>query len=152
MKLTIFFAFTSTALAFTQGYTYGKEIGSGEFGYIIEAWRNENPREKFVLKFPTRPDAVSLLQSEITLLKHITQHNASNVVKFIESFENETGEPVLVLEKINGGTVNQWIWRNFRKISRGEIKKDLLYRLMQEAALGLKQVHDAEICHRDIKV
>lgn len=131
----------------------GKEIGRGEYGYVREAWRNENPDEMFVVKFPSlRASAVSRMKSEIELLKHITNSNATNVVKLIESFENGSSEPVLVLERIGGGSIDEWIKKNRNRISSGQIQKALLYRLMKETALGVKQMHDLGICHRDIKV
>jgi len=136
-------------------YVFGNVIGSGGFANILLATHTETNKE-FAAKVPlktSKSEDLQMFAREISFLKTISESKATNVIKFFDTFTDPTtGHPVLILEKANGIDLFDWIMKNEFGILNGKLDRFLLIRLMYEAAQSVKQVHDLDICHRDIKV
>ena len=126
-------------------YRVIKRLGEGGMGsvYLAENIHAEMEVALKVLNSRASKDPVLLKRFEaerriISRLRH------PNILKLLDSFHTDDGELVVVIEYVNGETLEDRI--NNRGLSQAET----LY-ILSEVFDALSEAHDAEIIHRDLK-
>ncbi|EXX63784.1 uncharacterized protein OCT59_024453 [Rhizophagus irregularis] len=135
-------------------YEYFKNIqviGFVSFGKVYRAkWKNSY--QYFALKslHNIDEDAIKELVHEIELQREVAFHN--NVISFYgvtisdqENQSNDTKKYLLVMEYADGGSLSNYLKKNFEKLTWENILK-LAYQL----ASAVSCLHDQGIIHRDL--
>jgi predicted Ser/Thr protein kinase len=138
---------TSGQLLQSGKYQVIQQIGGGGFGltYLVQ---DQRLQRKVVIKAPNR-----IFQQEQDYEKFIRRFkregqvlakiNHPNVVRVIEFFE-EAGMPCLVMEYVEGETLNQCI----RRI--GYLPESYAVQYFRQLAMALQTVHQAGLIHCDV--
>jgi tRNA A-37 threonylcarbamoyl transferase component Bud32 len=130
-------------------YSVKKVLGAGGMGvvYLVE---HTALKKNFALKalpavLAQEKSFVERFKREATMLARLKHAHIVNVTDFGES----QGKLYLVLEYVDGGSVEEWFEKN-RKPGGGAPAADV-QRLIGQVLDGLAHAHQAGIVHRDLK-
>ncbi|KAM8938749.1 serine/threonine-protein kinase 33 [Pelodytes ibericus] len=131
--------------AIQQIYTFGKKLGQGSFGVVIEV-TNKNTGKKWAIKKVNREkagsSAVKLLEREVTILKIV---NHEHIIHLEEVFETPKGV-YLVMELCENGELREILQRK-QRFSETETKH-----VIHSLASAIGYLHKKDIVHRDLKL
>lgn len=135
---------------FNDVYTMGKQLGSGHYATVNEAFDKTTGVAVAVKVFkPQRTDDVKStrqINQELEVLMSIKQQNIVEMIDaFFEPINKYSVTTYLVLEKVNGGEL---FTRIVKKQSLRENETKAIFKQMLQ---GLEYLHDRDILHRDIK-
>ncbi len=130
-------------------YQVEKVLGAGGMG-VVYGVKHTALKKKFALKalpavLAQEASFVRRFKSEATNLAKLKHNHIVNVTDFGES----QGRLYLVLEFVDGGTLEQWFEKN-RKPDSGAPPAEV-QRLIGQVLQGLTHAHEAGIIHRDLK-
>ncbi|XP_078000157.1 serine/threonine-protein kinase 33-like isoform X1 [Glandiceps talaboti] len=126
-------------------YSFGRKLGQGSFGKVIEATRTEDGTRwaiKIVNKEKAGSSAVKLLEREVAILKRV---NHKHIIHLEEIFETAK-RMYLVMELCDAGEL-QTLFKE-RSTFTAEETRTLIARL----ASAISYLHKNDIVHRDIKL
>jgi serine/threonine-protein kinase len=119
-------------------------LGSGGIGRVYAAHDSSLGREVAIkaLAGALWDDTVTLrrFQREAKVLAALSHPNIASIY----GFEDLDGEPYLVLEKVDGGTLAE-------RIERGPLTVKEAIALAAQVTLGLAEAHSKGVIHRDLK-
>ena len=117
-------------------------VGSGGMGVVYAAERIRDARFFALKVLGTRPhpSAVARFSREAAILATL---NHPNIVAFEEFGITEEGDPFLVMELVNGTTLNQ------QRQRFGDLTWAV--RVIRQMTAGLEAIHLAGLVHRDLK-
>lgn len=127
-------------------YTFGKELGRGEFGITHECTDNESG-EKFAcktiskLKLKTEID-VEDVRREVEIMRKLPKH--PNIVKYKEVFEDKEAV-YLVMELCEGGELFD------RIVAKGHFTERRAALVTKTILEVVKVCHENGVIHRDLK-
>lgn len=127
-------------------YTIEKEIGGGGMGQLYLASDLNTHGTPVVLKFPLR----ELLESEFALQKFKDESKAlsrirhPNVVTVTDTGELPDGRPFLVMQYIDGETLDQ-------RIPKEGMRLEHAASILKQIGAALEHVHEKGVFHRDLK-
>ncbi|XP_075423155.1 serine/threonine-protein kinase 33 isoform X5 [Ascaphus truei] len=131
--------------AIQQIYTFGKKLGQGSFGVVIEATHKETDK-KWAIKKVNREkagsSAVKLLEREVTILKRV---NHEHIIHLEEVFETPK-RMYLVMELCEGGELKEILQRR-KRLSEMETRH-----IIHSLASAIAYLHKKDIVHRDLKL
>mmetsp|Transcript_7514 Transcript_7514/g.7956 ORF Transcript_7514/g.7956 Transcript_7514/m.7956 type:complete len:453 (+) Transcript_7514:53-1411(+) len=135
---------SNTPLTVHDVYTFGKPVGEGAFS-VVRLAKNSTTGQDVAIKCISRkelsPEDENSIRTEINIMKSL---NHPNIVKFVDSFEEEKFFYV-VLEFLPGGELFD---RLVQKTFYNEKEARDTVRIICE---GIKYCHDRGIVHRDLK-
>ncbi|XP_069824123.1 serine/threonine-protein kinase 33 [Dendropsophus ebraccatus] len=131
--------------AIQQIYTFGKKLGQGSFGVVIEATHGESGK-KWAIKKVNREkagsSAVKLLEREVSILKTV---NHNHIIHLEEVFETPK-RVYLVMELCEGGELREILARR-KRLSESETRH-----IIHSLACAIAYLHKKDIVHRDLKL
>ncbi|XP_040266253.1 serine/threonine-protein kinase 33 [Bufo bufo] len=131
--------------AIQQIYTFGKKLGQGSFGVVIEATYRETGK-KWAIKKVNREkagsSAVKLLEREVSILKSV---NHDHIIHLEEVFETPK-RVYLVMELCEGGELREILHRR-KRLSETETRH-----IIHSLASAIAYLHKKDIVHRDLKL
>ncbi|KAG8438460.1 hypothetical protein GDO86_008949 [Hymenochirus boettgeri] len=131
--------------AIQQIYTFGKKLGEGSFGVVIEATNRETGR-KWAMKKVNREkagsSAVKLLEREVSILKTV---NHEHIIYLEEVFETPK-RMYLVMEMCEGGELKDILQRKTR-LTEAETRH-----VICSLGSAIAYLHRKDIVHRDLKL
>ena len=126
-------------------YEITKTLGKGKYG-LIKLGKNKKTNEevaiKILCKTNMRNDQLTLIKTEIDILK-ICNHN--NIIHLYDIFENENFF-YIIMEYCSGGDLFSYLERNKFHIPERQSCK-IIYKILN----ALSYLHSFGIIHRDIK-
>ncbi|XP_029437955.1 serine/threonine-protein kinase 33 isoform X2 [Rhinatrema bivittatum] len=131
--------------AIQQIYTFGKKLGQGSFGVVIEATHKETSKKwaiKKVNKEKAGSSAVKLLEREVHILKSV---NHEHIIHLEEIFETPK-RMYLVMELCEGGELKEFLQKK-KHFSENETRH-----IIQSLASAIAYLHKKDIVHRDLKL
>lgn len=140
----------NVARQFKELYTMGKQLGSGHYATVNEAFNKKSGDAVAVKVFkPQKTDDVKSTRQfnqEMDVLLSIKHQNIVELLDaFVEPINKFRVSTYLVLEKVNGGELFTRIVK--KQHLREEETKAIFIQMLQ----GLQYLHDMDIIHRDIK-
>jgi tetratricopeptide (TPR) repeat protein len=123
-------------------YAITQEIGSGGFGHVYRALDPTFDRV-VAIKVLNAPDNLDMVRRFRAEAKTVANLHHKNIVT-VHDFGEEDGVPYLVMEYLEGTTLQALIDRN----SLSLLEK---VEIMSEAAAGLQYAHERGVTHRDVK-
>ncbi|XP_018429202.1 PREDICTED: serine/threonine-protein kinase 33-like [Nanorana parkeri] len=131
--------------AIQQIYTFGKKLGQGNFGVVIEATHKESGK-KWAIKKVNREkagsSAVKLLECEVSILKRVCH---KHIIHLEEVFETPK-RMYLVMELCEGGELREILLRR-KRFPETETRH-----VIHSLASAIAYLHKKDIAHRDLKL
>ena len=127
---------------FEDKYNIENIIGEGGYSKILLGNYKNNKNYKVAIKVLSKSKNKIeniIWENEIFLI--LSKYNNNNIIKCIESFEDEN-YIILINEYIENGNLFDY---------RTKLNEGLLYKITQELINGLNFLHSLRIIHRDIK-
>ena len=129
-------------------YIIVSKLGTGSYGVVYKV-KKKNENIVYVLKQIPLENLTSKQLYEVKQeAKILSSINSIYVVKYYDSFE-ENNRLNIVMEYCDGGDLAEFI-NNNKKTNR-LLKEDLVWKLFIKITIGLAQIHNLKILHRDIK-
>ena len=129
-------------------YEIKKELGKGGFGRVIKVL-NKSDNKYYAIKeieiIEDMKDKIKYFEAEADFL---SKFDCKNIVKYYDSYK-DNNKFYIVMEYCEGQTLRALIDKNKKKNEL--IEEDILYNIIKQICLGIKEIHDKNIIHRDIK-
>nr|XP_056707628.1 serine/threonine-protein kinase 33 [Euleptes europaea] len=131
--------------AIQQIYSFGRKLGQGSFGVVIEVTHKETGI-KWAIKKVNREkagsSAVKLLEREVNILKRV---NHEHIIHLEEVFESPK-RMYLVMELCEDGELKEILHR------KGQFTENETRHIIQSLASAIAYLHRKDIVHRDLKL
>ncbi|XP_061466321.1 serine/threonine-protein kinase 33 isoform X2 [Rhineura floridana] len=131
--------------AIQQIYSFGRKLGQGSFGVVIEVTHRETGM-KWAIKKVNREkagsSAVKLLEREVSILKTV---NHEHIIHLEQVFETPK-RVYLVLELCEDGELKEILQR------KGQFTENETRHIIQSLASAIAYLHRKDIVHRDLKL
>jgi Tol biopolymer transport system component len=125
-------------------YELTAHIGAGGMGEVYQATDTNLKRRVAIKVLPpavaTDPDRLARFRREAQVLASLNHPHIAQIY----GLEEASGTPFLVLELVDGESLDQ-------RIARGPIRVEEALRIALQIAEGLEAAHEAGIVHRDLK-
>ncbi|XP_008512417.2 serine/threonine-protein kinase 33 isoform X3 [Equus przewalskii] len=131
--------------AIQEIYTFGRVLGQGSFGLVIEATDKETETKwaiKKVNKEKAGSSAVKLLEREVNILKSVKHEH---VIHLEQVFETPK-KMYLVMELCEDGELKEILDR------KGHFSENETRWIIQSLASAIAYLHNKDIVHRDLKL
>jgi mitogen-activated protein kinase 1/3 len=129
-------------------YEIIKQIGSGSYGYVVEATQKSSGKKVAIKRlnkiFDDVVDCKRILR-EVALLRNLSHHNLVNIIEIIEPTDLKNFDTLYV--------VLEYAQSDLKKLLKSPIHLELIHiqTLVYGILCGLKYIHSAEVLHRDLK-
>ncbi|XP_047373571.1 serine/threonine-protein kinase 33 isoform X1 [Sciurus carolinensis] len=126
-------------------YTFGRILGQGSFGLVVEATDKETETKwaiKKVNKEKAGSSAVKLLEREVNILKSV---NHKHIIHLEQVFETPK-KMYLVMELCEDGELKKILDR------KGHFSENETRWIIQSLASAIAYLHNKDIVHRDLKL
>jgi eukaryotic-like serine/threonine-protein kinase len=141
--------------SFTDKYKIIREIGSGTEGIIYEALDLKFNRKVAIKQLYIKNEIQ--LEKVLTEIKIVQSFNHENIVKYFEYMENKTIDEftgdeqveIYIIMELCDFTLEFLIQQKRQKLEIYHTKE--LESLIFQICSALKEIHDKQIIHRDIK-
>jgi serine/threonine-protein kinase len=118
-------------------------LGQGGMGKVFRAYDPTLDREVAIKVMADRsPEFVARFQREARAMARLSHPRIAQVYDF---GQDEAGNPYFVMELVIGQPLDQLL------AQRGQLRPEMVARVLLQAAEGLSAAHAAGIVHRDIK-
>ncbi|XP_046494511.1 serine/threonine-protein kinase 33 isoform X9 [Equus quagga] len=131
--------------AIQEIYTFGRILGQGSFGLVIEATDKETETKwaiKKVNKEKAGSSAVKLLEREVNILKSVKHEH---IIHLEQVFETPK-KMYLVMELCEDGELKEILDR------KGHFSENETRWIIQSLASAIAYLHNKDIVHRDLKL
>ena len=128
-----------------------KLLGRGGFSQVFLAWDKSLSRQVAIKVLDVNQLDARNRQRFFREAKTAAQLNDPAIVPVYRIDETSLGQPYLVMQFIEGGTLEQETSTQFQASSIDNRAIDNSVRWIRDIARGLAKVHQAEMVHRDIK-
>ena len=129
-------------------YTIIKNLGEGGYGKVILA-ESKLDNKCYAIKEISIKDEMKYkiknFQNEADIL---SRFNSKNIVKYYDSFK-DNDKFYILMEYCDGQNLKDFINKNKEKNTL--IEENVLYKIIKQICLGIKEIHEKNIIHRDIK-
>ncbi|XP_026523937.1 serine/threonine-protein kinase 33 [Notechis scutatus] len=131
--------------AIQQIYSFGRKLGQGSFGVVIEV-KHKKTGVKWAMKKVNREkagsSAVKLLEREVSILKRV---NHEHIIHLEEVFETPK-RVYLIMELCEDGELKEILQR------KGQFSENETRHIIQSLASAIAYLHKKDIVHRDLKL
>ena len=129
-------------------YEVIKELGKGGFGRVIQV-KSKSDNNYYAIKEITikaeMKDGLENIKKEADIL---SKFNCNNIVKYYDSCENKDKFYIL-MEFCAGQNLRDFINEHIK--NNKLIEEDILYNIIKQICIGIKEIHEKNIIHRDLK-
>jgi len=131
-----------------QKYRIIEILGQGGFGSAYKVLNKDNNNiyviKKILINNVEEEEKIKI-KNEATILESL---NNPYIVKYYESFSDENSFNI-VMEYCNGLDLRKFI--NNHKEKKKSIEKELIFQIISDICLGIKEIHKNKLIHRDLK-
>ena len=129
-------------------YEVIKKLGEGGFGRVIQV-KSKSDNNYYAIKEiiikDDMKDKLEYIKKEADIL---SKFNCNNIVKYYDSYLDKDKFYIL-MEYCKGQNLKDFININIK--NNNLIEEDILYNIIKQICIGLKEIHNKNIIHRDIK-
>ena len=129
-------------------YEIIKELGKGACGIVFQV-KSKSDNNFYAIKEITikdeMKDGLENIKKEADIL---SKFNSNNIVKYYDSWENKDKFYIL-MEYCAGQNLRDFININIK--NNELIEEDILYNIIKQICIGIKDIHNKNIIHRDLK-
>ena len=129
-------------------YEIKKKLGQGGYGEVYQVL-NESDNKYYALKeFPIKGETEDNIQAIKKEAQILSKFNHRNIVKYYDSLEKDDKFYIL-MEYCDDQNLNVFI--NKHKEKSELIEEKIIYNIIKQICLGLKEIHSKNIIHWDLK-
>ena len=136
------------SLLIKNKYEEIQELGKGGFGRVIKVLNKLDNKyyalKEILIREETEND-IKNYQKEADIL---SKFNCENIVKYYDSFK-ENEKFYILMEYCDGENLKEFINKNNNNNSL--IEEKILYNIIIQICIGIKEIHKMKIIHRDLK-
>ena len=125
-----------------------KQLGKGGYGRVIQV-KSKSDNKIYAIKEIIIKDEMEIsvenIKNEADIL---SKFNCNNIVKYYDSCENKDKFYIL-MEFCAGQNLRDFININIK--NNELIEEDILYNIIKQICIGIKEIHNKNIIHRDLK-
>ena len=126
-------------------YKMIEKLGEGAYGKVIKV-KNESNNKFYAVKEifikNKLKDEIEIIQNEANIL---SKFNSKNIVKYYDSYKDKDKFYIL-MEYCTGKNLRDFISEN-----KALIEENILYNIIKQICIGLKEIHQKKIIYRDLK-
>lgn len=127
-------------------YRIVRQLGQGGMGSVWLAEDTQLDNKRFAIKMlpsilVSNKRAYNQLKSEALVAMKLTHPN----IVTLRAFEENNGNPFLVMDYIDGKTLDDYL------AEKGKLSEDETIKLLKPVAAALDYAHDKGVVHRDVK-
>ena len=125
-----------------------EELGKGGFGRVNKVLNKSDNKYYAIKEIPIKDETkekIETFQNEAIIL---SKFNCENIVKYYDSSKDENNIYIL-MEYCNGKNLRNFIDKNANNNTL--IQEDIIYNIISQLCMGIKEIHDKKIIHRDLK-
>ena len=120
----------------------------GSKGKVYQVMSNSDNKyyviKEFLIKGETK-EAIDKFQNEADIL---SKFNSENIIKYYDS-SKDNEKFYILMEFCEGQTLKSFIEENIKNNTL--IEENILYNIIKQICLGIKEIHKKKIVHRDLK-
>jgi len=130
------------------GYEIVKQIGSGSYGYVVEAIQKSTGKKVAIKRlnkiFEDVVDCKRILR-EVVLLRKLNHPHLVNIIEILEPSDPKNFDTLYV--------VLEYAQSDLKKLLKSPIHLEMIHiqTLIYNILVGLKYIHSADVLHRDLK-
>ena len=129
-------------------YKIIKKLGQGGYGKVIQV-KSKSDNKYYAIKEimikDEMKDKIENIKKEADIL---SKFNCKNIVKYYDSCLDKN-KFYIVMEYCNGENLRDFINKNIK--NKKLIEENILYNIIKQICIGIKEIHNKNIIHRDIK-
>ena len=123
-----------------------EKLGEGNFGKVYKVYNKDNDQyyalKEFLIK-DENEEKINKIQKEAEIL---SKFNSNNIVEYYDSFRDNEKFYIL-MEYCEKGHLKNFI----NKRNSVLIEEKIISKIIKQICLGIKEIHDNNIIHRDLK-
>ena len=129
-------------------YKIIKELGEGGFGKVNQVTNISDNKYYAVKVIPIKEETKEKIQSFEKEAEILSKFNSDNIVKYYDSSKDNNNFYIL-MEYCDGDNLRNFINKN--KNNKELINEKILYNIIKQICIGIKEINDKKIIHRDLK-
>ena len=123
------------------------EIGKGGFGRVMQVLSKSDNKSYAIKEIPITGEPLEKIESYQNEAIILSKFNCENIVKYYDSSKDENNIYIL-MEYCNGENLKNFIDENVN--NNTFLQEDIIYDIISQLCLGIKEIHDKKIIHRDL--
>ena len=133
-------------------YEIIKKLGKGGFGRVLQV-KNKSDNKYYALKeIIIKAKIKDKIKDELENIKKeadiLSKFNSKNIVKYYDSYLDKNKFYIL-MEYCNGKNLKNYL-DEFKK-NDILIEENILYEIIKQLCIGIKEIHNKNVIHRDLK-
>ena len=127
-------------------YEIIKELGKGAFGNVNLVLNNSDNQYYALKEIKIKEEKnINEIENEINI---ISKFNCNNIVKYYDSYI-ENGKYYILMEYCDGQNLKDFIKEHNK--NNELIEENIIYNIIKQICIGIKEMHKMKIVHRDLK-
>ena len=124
-----------------------RELGKGGFGRVIQVSSKSDKNEYAIKVIPIKGEAKEIIQKFQNEADILSKFNCNNIVKYYDSSKDKNNFYIL-MEFCEGENLRNFIEKNINNNTL--IDEKILIKIIKQLCIGIKEIHDKKIVHRDL--
>ena len=129
-------------------YKIIKEIGKGGFGKVNQVLNTSDNEYYAIKEISIKDETEEKIKSFENEANILSKFNCSNLVKYYDSSKDNNNFYIL-MEFCDGENLRNFINKNMNNNTL--IDENIIYNIIKQICLGIKEIHNKKIIHRDLK-
>ena len=129
-------------------YEVIKRLGQGGFGRVIQVKSKSDNKYYAIKEIIIKPEMQDKLENIKKEADILSKFNCDNIVKYYDSYLDKDKFYIL-MEYCAGKNLKNFINIYFK--NNELIEEDIIYNIIKQICIGIKEIHNKNIIHRDIK-
>ena len=132
----------------SEQYQKIEELGKGQSGEVYKAKKRDDNKFYAIKRISLENDDNECLLNASKEAKILNEIDNENIVKYYDSFAKDKCF-YIVMEYCDNSDLNKYIKEH--KKENKKIDKNVIYMIILDICLGLKEIHLKDLIHRDLK-
>ena len=129
-------------------YKLIKVLGRGGFGRVYQVLSVSDNKFYAIKEIPIKNETENIIKEFQNVAVILSKFNSNNIVKYYGTSKDNNNIYIL-MEYYDGDNLRNFINENIKEHTL--IEEDILYNIIKQICIGIKEIHDKRIVHRDLK-
>ena len=129
-------------------YKVIKVFGNGGSTRVLKLLNQSDNKYYAVKEFSIKEEAENDINNCLNEANILSKFNCNNIVKYYDFFK-DNGKFYILMEYCDGENLKNFIDKNRKNNTL--IEENILYKIIKQICIGIKEIHKKKIIHRDLK-